>query len=132
MIMGFRVHDVQPTPNPNAVKFILDRAVADQPTSFFNAGAAKDHPLAAKLFGIPGVSSLLLLGDLWSRGQIKVDGDIVVAVPAKDALLVTGSRNAAGIARLRKFAADVVDGAYGLTKTLFVYRGGKFVALKED
>jgi hypothetical protein len=45
---------------------------------------------------------------------------------------VTGSRNAAGIARLRKFAADVVDGAYGLTKTLFVYGGGKFVALKED
>ena len=28
-------------------------------------------------------SSLLLLGDLWSRGQIKVDGDIAVAVPAK-------------------------------------------------
>jgi uncharacterized protein YtpQ (UPF0354 family) len=47
-------------------------------------------------------SSLLLLGDLWSGGQIKVDGEIVVAVPAKDALLVTGSRNAAGIAHLRK------------------------------
>ena len=63
MIMGFRVHDVQPTPNPNAVKFILDRPVSDQPMSFFNAGAAKDHPLAARLFGVPGVSSLLLLGN---------------------------------------------------------------------
>jgi hypothetical protein len=63
MIMGFRVHDVQPTPNPNALKFILDRPVSDQPMSFFNAGAAKDHPLAAKLFCVPGVSSLLLLGD---------------------------------------------------------------------
>jgi hypothetical protein len=63
MIMGFKVHDVQPTPNPNAVKFILDRSVSDRPTSFFNADSAKEHALASRLFGIPGVSSLLLLGD---------------------------------------------------------------------
>jgi uncharacterized protein YtpQ (UPF0354 family) len=75
-------------------------------------------------------ASLLLLGDLWSGGQIKVDGDIVVAVPAKDALLVTGSRNGAGIALLRKFAAEVVNGAYALTAALFVYRGGKFVTFE--
>jgi hypothetical protein len=63
MIMGFAVHDIQPTPNPNAAKFILDRPVSDRPTSFFNPGSAKDHPLASRLFTIPGVSSLLLLGD---------------------------------------------------------------------
>lgn len=61
--MPFTVTDVQPTPNPNAMKFCLDRAVVDRPTSFFNADAARDHPLAARLFVIPGVSSLLLLGD---------------------------------------------------------------------
>jgi NFU1 iron-sulfur cluster scaffold homolog, mitochondrial len=61
--MSFRVLEIQPTPNPNAAKFVLDRAVADQPTSFFNAGAAQGHALAEKLFAIPGVSSLLLLGD---------------------------------------------------------------------
>ncbi len=61
--MGLAVDNIQPTPNPNAFKFILDRPISDQPTSFFNAGSAKDHPLAAKLFDIPGVSSLLLLGD---------------------------------------------------------------------
>lgn len=31
--------------------------------SFFNAAAGADHELARKLFAIPGVSSLLLLGD---------------------------------------------------------------------
>jgi hypothetical protein len=61
--MAFRVTEIQPTPNPNAAKFVLDRAVAEQPTSFFNAAAAKGHPLAEALFAIPGVSSLLLLGD---------------------------------------------------------------------
>jgi hypothetical protein len=63
MILSFTVQDVQPTPNPNAVKFILDREISDRPMSFFNADSAKDHALAARLFSIPGVSSLLLLGD---------------------------------------------------------------------
>jgi hypothetical protein len=61
--MGFKVSDIQPTPNPNALKFMLDKDVVEQPTSFFNAAQAIDHPLAKKLFAIPGVSSLLLLGD---------------------------------------------------------------------
>ena len=61
--MPFSVNEIQPTPNPNAAKFILDRPISSQPTSFFNPGAAKDHPLAQQLFAIPGVSSLLFLGD---------------------------------------------------------------------
>ena len=61
--MGFTVAEIQPTPNPNAAKFVLDGTVSDQPASFFNAEAAKGHPLAERLFEVPGVSSLLLLGD---------------------------------------------------------------------
>ena len=61
--MGFTVAEIQPTPNPNAAKFVLDRTVSDQPASFFTAEAAKGHPLAERLFQVPGVSSLLLLGD---------------------------------------------------------------------
>jgi hypothetical protein len=61
--MGFNVQEIQPTPNPNAAKFVLDRPVSQQPMSFFNAAAAKDHPLASELFAIEGVTSLLLLGD---------------------------------------------------------------------
>jgi hypothetical protein len=61
--LGFKVTEVQPTPNPNAVKLILDRAIVDRPTSFLQANTAKDHPLASKIFAIKGVSSLLMLGD---------------------------------------------------------------------
>ena len=61
--MAFRVTEVQQTPNPNAAKFLLDRPISERPTSFFAAAAAKDHPVARRLFDIPGVSSLLLLGD---------------------------------------------------------------------
>ena len=61
--MAFKVIDIQPTPNPNAAKFILDGEISAQPTSFFNADQAKDHPIACKLFAINGVASVLLLGD---------------------------------------------------------------------
>jgi len=63
MATSFSVLEVVPTPNPNAAKFVLDRAVSEQPMSFFNAAAAAGHPLAARLFEIAGVQSLLLLGD---------------------------------------------------------------------
>ncbi|HEX4792870.1 MAG TPA: NifU N-terminal domain-containing protein [Humisphaera sp.] len=61
--MGFTVKDVQPTPNPNAMKFVLDRVIAPQPASFFGASAAAAHPIASRLFEVSGVASLLLLGD---------------------------------------------------------------------
>jgi uncharacterized protein YtpQ (UPF0354 family) len=77
-------------------------------------------------------ASLLLVDPLWSTGRIKVDGDIVVAIPAKGALFVTGSRNEAGLARLRAAAADLAKGPYALTPALLVYRGGKFVVLENN
>lgn len=73
-------------------------------------------------------ASLLLLDEIWSNAQIKVDGDIVVAVPAKDILLVTGSRNRKGVKTLRNLAANIVQKeSYRLVDTLFVYRNGRFV-----
>jgi uncharacterized protein YtpQ (UPF0354 family) len=71
--------------------------------------------------------SLLLVDDIWSSGQIKVPGDIVVAVPARDVLLVTGSRSRLGLKGIRELAAKfMAQGPYGLTDTLFVYRNGRF------
>jgi uncharacterized protein YtpQ (UPF0354 family) len=72
-------------------------------------------------------ASLLVIDSLWTSGQIKVDGEIVAAVPAKDTLLVTGTNNHAGIARMRRVAADVAAGSYGLTSSLFVRRSGKWM-----
>lgn len=76
-------------------------------------------------------ASLLLFDEIWSGGQIKVDGEIVVAIPARDILLLTGSKNKAGMSRLRTAAKDVAAAAnYPLTDRLFVYRDGKFVRFK--
>lgn len=72
-------------------------------------------------------ASLLLLEPIWEDGQLKVLGDIVVAIPTRDLLLVTGSKDARGIEKVKEIVETATaEGAYRLTKKLFVYRGGKF------
>jgi NFU1 iron-sulfur cluster scaffold homolog, mitochondrial len=61
--MPFHVLEIQPTPNPNALKFILDGDVSQGTVSFFNPASAVGYPLAQQLFTIPGITSLLFLGD---------------------------------------------------------------------
>lgn len=77
-------------------------------------------------------ASLLLFDDLWSDGQLAADGDVVVAVPARDLLLFTGSKNKAGIAKLRELASKFArEASYRLTDRLFVYRDGRFQRFKQ-
>ncbi len=49
----------QPTPNPNALKFILETTVKDDgKTTFKNPNQAKEVPLAAALFDLRGVDQI--------------------------------------------------------------------------
>ena len=77
-------------------------------------------------------ASLLLLDSIWQSDQIKVKGETVVAIPARDTLLITGSKNKEGIKIVRATAAKLAtDAPYRLTTNLFVYRNGAFVAFNE-
>ena len=50
---------IQPTPNPNALKFILDKSVKTSgKTSFKNPNQAKEINLAAALFDLRGVDQI--------------------------------------------------------------------------
>lgn len=72
-------------------------------------------------------ASLLLLDSIWSSGQLEVKGDVVVGIPTRDLLLVTGSQDAEGIEKLKRLVNDATNkGSYRLTQKLFVYRGGRF------
>jgi len=61
--MPYTVREAQPTPNPNALKLVLDRPIAEVPLSFLSPDAGSGHPLAEQLFAIPGVVGLLFLND---------------------------------------------------------------------
>lgn len=52
----------QPTPNPTAYKFSLDRPVIESGSqTYASAAAAAAHPLAAAIFAVSGVASVFLL-----------------------------------------------------------------------
>jgi NFU1 iron-sulfur cluster scaffold homolog, mitochondrial len=68
--MPFSIIEVQQTPNPNAAKFVLDQRISEAPVSFLNADQGQSHPIAKQLFAIPGVASLLFLGDFVTVNKI--------------------------------------------------------------
>ena len=54
---------VQPTPNPNAMKFLLGLTVFARPLSFPNAEAAQGHSPAEGIFALPGVYNVFMVQD---------------------------------------------------------------------
>lgn len=61
--MPYQVLKYQATPNPNALKVILDRPISDRPRSFRTRAEGSSDPLASLFFAIDGVTSLLFNGD---------------------------------------------------------------------
>jgi len=60
-----RIADIEDTPNPNAVKFVLkDRLTWGTACSFDSAESAAADPLASKLFAIPHVTNVYYM-DKW-------------------------------------------------------------------
>ncbi len=65
--MPYAVTEFQSTPNPNALKCVLDRPLrpaAEALRSFRTADQARNDPLGRALMAVPGVSSVLL-SDSW-------------------------------------------------------------------
>ena len=73
-------------------------------------------------------SSPLLIDSLWTEENFAVQSDLVIAVPSRDTLFVTGSENAEGLQRIRKAASETVkESSYYLIPDLFVRKEGKWV-----
>ena len=57
----------EPTPNPNALKFTLDRASTEQRTETFRAGSdPSESPLGARIFELRGVTNVFLTANFVS------------------------------------------------------------------
>lgn len=73
-------------------------------------------------------ASLILLNEFWDKVVLKVRGHLVVAVPARYSLLVTGSGFPEGIQRVSHLAQEVFASCFHtLSPRLFVRRDEKFV-----
>jgi hypothetical protein len=77
----------QATPNPNAMKFTVDRQVsAGTSRSYASAAAAAGDSLAARLFAIPRVKMVFLLNDFVTVTR-EPDGDWEAIAPAVEQAL---------------------------------------------
>ena len=76
-------------------------------------------------------TSLILIKSIWSKENMPVKGDIVIAIPTRDLLLVTGSKDADAVNKMRSVAKEAYEtGPYQLTPDLFHWDGKKFQPYK--
>jgi uncharacterized protein YtpQ (UPF0354 family) len=74
-------------------------------------------------------ASLLLFDELWSELAAYVAGQLVVCVPSRDVLLVTGDDSPAGIAAVRAQAMAVEkNGSYAISQTLLRRQDDRWIA----
>lgn len=71
-------------------------------------------------------ASMLLFDGIWSKQQFPVKGDIVVYVPARDVVLITGSEDMVGLATIQEILFDKQGFAHPISKSGFVFKSGKW------
>lgn len=109
-----KISDIEETPNPNAVKFILREAVSNGTAqSFGSASQAQDDPLAKALFDIGHVVSVFYM-DKMVTVEKDDEGDWddllpTLAVPIRAAESVASAAAAAGAAVGGSIAALTSD-----------------------
>jgi hypothetical protein len=71
---------VQPTPNVNALKFVVNRRMTEGRSQTFTDAAGAASPLARDLLGIAGVRQVFFLNDFITITRREdVEWDVVVA-----------------------------------------------------
>jgi uncharacterized protein YtpQ (UPF0354 family) len=72
-------------------------------------------------------ASLILLSSIWTTENFPVDGDFIIAIPNRDLLMVTGSKNKIGINKIKEIVADSYKtGNYQVSDRLYKWTGKKF------
>lgn len=76
-------------------------------------------------------ATTLLLDEVWEQMSAKVQGDLVVAVPARDILVFAGSNNREGLAHMRSKVSEILEtGDHLLTRSFLMRRGKSWVVYK--
>jgi len=77
-------------------------------------------------------ASLILFESIWNKDNFDVKGDIVIGIPTRDLLFVTGSSDTKGLENVRENVKESYErGSYFLTTELFIWTGKKFEIFQE-
>lgn len=103
------------TPNPNALKYVLDEHVLVErgSASFADKSAAEASPLAKRIMAIPGIASCMISGNFVSVTKTN-DGDWeVVDQKTRDAIkahVLSGDPTLSPVALDKRVASPVAEG----------------------
>jgi len=76
---SYQVH-FEPTPNPQSMKFVVDKNIVIEPVAFVSSTEAQGHPLPEKLFGFPWVQGVFIGVDFITvTKQDWVEWDVLTA-----------------------------------------------------
>jgi uncharacterized protein YtpQ (UPF0354 family) len=71
-------------------------------------------------------SSLILL-NIWNKETFPVEGELVIGIPSRDVVLVTGSRDSEGLHAVYDIVKNINDtGNHLVANKLFEYKNGEF------
>jgi uncharacterized protein YtpQ (UPF0354 family) len=71
-------------------------------------------------------SSMILL-DIWNEENFEVKGEIIVGIPSRDLLVITGKNDTENIAKLKQTIKEInKNGDHLVSEKLFEYKNGKF------
>ncbi|HWG98520.1 MAG TPA: DUF1444 family protein [Pilimelia sp.] len=115
----------------NLPRRVLQRTAADNLAAALDGVRLHGRPPALMLSFDGLESSVLLAAEFWERMRGSVPGELVVGVPARDVVIITGSDSAPGMERARR-AVDRVFFAgdqHLLSRELLVWRDGAWELL---
>ena len=72
-------------------------------------------------------ASLILENSIWPKENFKVKGNIVIGLPARDLVLITGSQDLKGLEKLKTTVLEVNQtGNHLVSDKIFIFQDGKF------
>ena len=81
-----KIRRYEPTPNPDALKCLLDTTISDRPRSFIGAAQAENDPIAGPLFASARLRAILINTD-WITINKEPDADWKEIKPIVERLL---------------------------------------------
>jgi len=72
-------------------------------------------------------TSLILMQTIWTNENFEVDGDIIIAIPNRDLVFITGSNNKRSIEKLQKtIPENYMNGNHSISTSFYKWQGTKF------
>ena len=131
---------------PTSIRYIQEDVIAEAEVDLTTIRALAVENLLSKLpelevAGGPGLymliadgnyeASLLLVDGIWNSENFDVAGDIVVSIPSRDVLLISGTDNLEKLEMLRNLRdQSFAESPYRITTTLYRRQDGAWVPWK--